>query len=183
MPLLTHRGDEGGGEVSLGGVRGDEERFDSGRFVVHVGHRHFVVQVVTVADSADDDVDSDSAAVVGQQAAGVGVEGRTFVTAERYMMWRKAMSFDDPISAPRILRVVHPRQAKELGRGVAGFDQARWKRADTRSWWPAASRSLRSARNRVGSCWTPATASSWQPARSTACGCRPDIRRSACRSA
>lgn len=58
----------------MGGVCSDEERFDSGQFVVHVGHWHFVVQVVNVADSADDDADSDSAAVVDQQAAGVGVD-------------------------------------------------------------------------------------------------------------
>jgi ribA/ribD-fused uncharacterized protein len=53
------------------------------------------------------------------------LDGRTFATAEHYMMWRKAMLFDDPISAQQILRVSHPRQAKELGRGVAGFDQSR----------------------------------------------------------
>lgn len=72
--LLTHRGDEGRGDVSQGGVCRDEERFDSGQFVVHAGHRHFVVQVGNAADSADDDVDSDSAAVVDQQAARVGVD-------------------------------------------------------------------------------------------------------------
>jgi ribA/ribD-fused uncharacterized protein len=36
------------------------------------------------------------------------------------------MMFDDPISAQEILRAPHPRRAKELGRGVAGFDQGRW---------------------------------------------------------
>lgn len=60
--------------MSQGGVCRDEERFDSGQFVVHAGHRHFVVQVGNAADSADDDVDSDSAAVVDQQAARVGVD-------------------------------------------------------------------------------------------------------------
>jgi ribA/ribD-fused uncharacterized protein len=43
------------------------------------------------------------------------------------MMWRKAMLFDDQMSAQQILRASHPRQAKELGRGVAGFDQVRWE--------------------------------------------------------
>ncbi len=57
-----------------GGVCGHEERFDSGQFVVHAGHRHLVVQVSNAADSADDEIDSDSAAVVDQQAAGVGVD-------------------------------------------------------------------------------------------------------------
>lgn len=55
------------------------------------------------------------------------VDGRTFATAEHYMMWHKAMLFDDSNSAQQILRASHPRQAKELGRGVAGFDQARWE--------------------------------------------------------
>lgn len=72
--LSTHPSDEGGGDGGQGGVCGDEERFDSGQFVVHAGHRHFVVQVVNVADSADHYVDSGSAAVVDQQAAGVGVD-------------------------------------------------------------------------------------------------------------
>jgi hypothetical protein len=55
------------------------------------------------------------------------VEGRTFATAEHYMMWRKAMLFDDQASAQQVLRAAHPREAKEIGRGVAGFDQARWE--------------------------------------------------------
>lgn len=55
------------------------------------------------------------------------VDGRTFATAEHYMMWHKAMLFDDPNSAEQILRASHPRQAKDSGRGVAGFDQARWE--------------------------------------------------------
>ncbi|WTF36240.1 hypothetical protein OG973_15955 [Streptomyces cyaneofuscatus] len=48
--------------------------FDSVQFVVHPGHRHFVAQVLNATDSADDDVDSGPAAVVDQQAAGVGVD-------------------------------------------------------------------------------------------------------------
>lgn len=55
------------------------------------------------------------------------VEGRTYPTAEHYMMWRKAMLFDDARGAEQILRASHPRQAKELGRAVTGFEQARWE--------------------------------------------------------
>ncbi|WP_245616879.1 NADAR family protein [Amycolatopsis taiwanensis] len=55
------------------------------------------------------------------------VDGRTFTTAEHYMMWRKAMLFDDPGSAEQILRAPHPHRAKQLGRGVQGFDQDRWE--------------------------------------------------------
>jgi ribA/ribD-fused uncharacterized protein len=54
------------------------------------------------------------------------LDGRTFATAEHYMMWRKAMLFDDLGSAEKILRAPHPHRAKELGRGVLGFDQRRW---------------------------------------------------------
>src|SRR5690606_17756368 len=55
------------------------------------------------------------------------LDGRTFATAEHYMMWRKALLFDDRDSAERILAAGHPKQAKDLGRGVRGFDQRRWE--------------------------------------------------------
>ncbi|MEV0697972.1 NADAR family protein [Saccharopolyspora sp. NPDC050389] len=55
------------------------------------------------------------------------VDGRRFATAEHYMMWRKAMLFGDTGSAEKILQASHPRQAKQLGRGVRGFDQRRWE--------------------------------------------------------
>jgi ribA/ribD-fused uncharacterized protein len=55
------------------------------------------------------------------------VDGRTFATAEHYMMWRKAMLFGDEKSAERILAAGYPRQAKELGRRVEGFDHGRWE--------------------------------------------------------
>ncbi|GAB3464980.1 NADAR family protein [Actinophytocola sediminis] len=54
------------------------------------------------------------------------VDEATFATAEHYMMWRKARLFGDQASAERILLTSDPRQAKELGRGVRGFDQHRW---------------------------------------------------------
>ncbi|MGY6651201.1 NADAR family protein [Amycolatopsis sp. TRM77291] len=56
-------------------------------------------------------------------------DGETFPTAEHYMMWRKAVLFDDAESAARILAARHPRQAKELGREVRGFEQSRWEDA------------------------------------------------------
>ena len=42
-------------------------------------------------------------------------------------MWRKAMLFGDLDSAEEILQAPPPRQAKELGREVQGFDQRRWE--------------------------------------------------------
>ncbi|MFE0028607.1 NADAR family protein [Amycolatopsis sp. NPDC059021] len=59
--------------------------------------------------------------------AAFAVDGRTFATAEHYMMWRKAMLFSDEACAEGILAAGHPRQAKELGRSVVGFDQGRWE--------------------------------------------------------
>jgi ribA/ribD-fused uncharacterized protein len=60
------------------------------------------------------------------------VYGRTFATAEHYMMWGKAMLFDDERTAERVLAAGHPKQAKDLGRQVKSFDQAVWEacRAD-----------------------------------------------------
>lgn len=55
------------------------------------------------------------------------VDGRTFATAEHYMMWGKAMLFDDERTAARVLAAGHPKQAKDLGRQVRNFDQATWE--------------------------------------------------------
>ena len=54
------------------------------------------------------------------------VDGVTFRSAEHYMMWRKAQLFGDAAAAARILAAGHPRDAKMLGRGVAGFDERKW---------------------------------------------------------
>ncbi|MCU1683555.1 MAG: hypothetical protein JWQ81_4294 [Amycolatopsis sp.] len=42
------------------------------------------------------------------------------------MMWRKAMLFDDGEGARAILAASHPRQAKQFGRSIRGFDQRVW---------------------------------------------------------
>jgi ribA/ribD-fused uncharacterized protein len=55
------------------------------------------------------------------------VDGREFATAEHYMMWRKAVLFDDPGMAARILAAPHPHAAKKLGGRVAGFDEPTWE--------------------------------------------------------
>ena len=55
------------------------------------------------------------------------VDGVTFATAEHYMMWGKAMLFDDRKTAERVLAATHPKQAKDLGRQVRNFDQATWE--------------------------------------------------------
>ncbi|MGN2639429.1 NADAR family protein [Nocardia takedensis] len=55
------------------------------------------------------------------------VEGTTFRTAEHYMMWRKALLFEDPATAEQVVAADHPSQAKALGRKIAGFDEKRWE--------------------------------------------------------
>ncbi|MFI9503935.1 NADAR family protein [Nocardia sp. NPDC052566] len=57
------------------------------------------------------------------------VDGVRFATAEHYMMWRKAMLFDDAATAALVLAAAEPKQAKELGRQVARFDGQVWEAA------------------------------------------------------
>nr|WP_231921492.1 NADAR family protein [Micromonospora auratinigra] len=54
------------------------------------------------------------------------VDGRTYATAEHWMMWHKATLFGDTGTAARILEAGHPQRAKALGRQVRGFDEATW---------------------------------------------------------
>ena len=60
--------------------------------------------------------------------AGFEVDGRTFATAEHWMMWSNAILFDDPEAAAEVLVASHPQQAKAIGRQVRGFDQATWEK-------------------------------------------------------
>ncbi|WP_433603126.1 NADAR family protein [Nocardia sp. CA-135953] len=54
------------------------------------------------------------------------VGGLTYATAEHYMMWGKAMAFGDTEVAEQVLAAGHPKQAKDLGRGVRGFNEIIW---------------------------------------------------------
>lgn len=45
---------------------------------------------------------------------------------EYYLMFSKAMLFNDPATAIQILQANHPQQAKLLGRQVAGFQETIW---------------------------------------------------------
>ncbi len=55
------------------------------------------------------------------------MDGETYLTAEHYMMVQKARLFGDAEAAEAIFDADHPAAAKKLGRGVRGFDEARWK--------------------------------------------------------
>lgn len=49
-----------------------------------------------------------------------------FTSVEQYMMWRKALLFDDNKTAALILESKDPKEQQSLGRQVQGFDQSTW---------------------------------------------------------
>ncbi len=57
------------------------------------------------------------------------VDERRFVTAEHWMMWRKAVLFDDHETAALVLAAHGPAAVKALGRRVRGFDEQAWREA------------------------------------------------------
>lgn len=52
--------------------------------------------------------------------------GHSFATAEHYMMYHKALLFDNHEIAAQILDCNHPSEAKKLGREVVGFNEQTW---------------------------------------------------------
>lgn len=55
------------------------------------------------------------------------IDNKTFTSAEQYMMFRKAMLFEDIASAEKILNTNNVRKQKQFGRLVKGFDNEIWK--------------------------------------------------------
>ncbi|SDL73920.1 conserved hypothetical protein, ribA/ribD-fused [Glycomyces sambucus] len=60
--------------------------------------------------------------------APIRVGGRRFATAEHYMMWSKAMLFEDDLAASAILADDDPERARAIGRTVTDFDLSVWER-------------------------------------------------------
>nr|WP_292663310.1 NADAR family protein [Mesorhizobium sp.] len=54
------------------------------------------------------------------------VDGLSYPTAEHWMMAEKARLFGDAQTATQILEAASPKQAKQLGRQVSGFDGIKW---------------------------------------------------------
>jgi ribA/ribD-fused uncharacterized protein len=54
------------------------------------------------------------------------VDGQTFSSNEQWMMYSKAMLFNDVITAKKILQTSDPRKQKALGREVKGYDDTLW---------------------------------------------------------
>jgi ribA/ribD-fused uncharacterized protein len=59
-------------------------------------------------------------------AAPFELDGVEYPTAEHYMMAQKASLFGDEEARERILRCKEAGKAKAIGRGVRGFEEARW---------------------------------------------------------
>ncbi|MFE0380062.1 NADAR family protein [Streptomyces inhibens] len=55
------------------------------------------------------------------------VDGVEYATAEHWMMAGKARLFDDAEAERRALAATHPKQAKDAGRTVRGFDEEIWR--------------------------------------------------------
>jgi len=57
------------------------------------------------------------------------VDSITYSTAEHWMMTEKARLFGDAEIAERVIGAKTPKEAKELGRAVRGFDVAAWEQS------------------------------------------------------
>lgn len=53
--------------------------------------------------------------------------GISFLTAEHYMMYHKAILFNDAETAEQVLAATNPGEAKALGRKVLGFSEELWQ--------------------------------------------------------
>ncbi|CAM6128364.1 unnamed protein product [Calypogeia fissa] len=67
-------------------------------------------------------------------------EHLTFHTTEQYMMYHKALLFNDASSAAQIIATPNPGAQKALGRKVVGFDEEVWKTyrssiVEEGNWW------------------------------------------------
>jgi ribA/ribD-fused uncharacterized protein len=55
------------------------------------------------------------------------IDGQKFTCAEQYMMYKKALLFEDEDVANAVMRTQNPREQKALGRKVRGFDKDKWE--------------------------------------------------------
>lgn len=55
------------------------------------------------------------------------VDDNRFENAETYMMYQKALLFQDAEAAQEILASQNPAQVKRLGRKIQGFDEQTWR--------------------------------------------------------
>ncbi len=60
------------------------------------------------------------------------IDGIKYICCEQYMMHQKALFFGDTDTAEKIMLTSDPRDQKQLGRQVKGFDKDRWDRVNLR---------------------------------------------------
>ena len=58
--------------------------------------------------------------------ANISIDGLKFICNEQYIMYQKAVLFNDKISADKILKSNNPMQIKTYGRAVKGFNEDLW---------------------------------------------------------
>lgn len=54
------------------------------------------------------------------------IDDKTFSCAEQYMMYNKAILFNDTATAKKIMNTINPKEQKKLGRQVKDFDVKVW---------------------------------------------------------
>jgi ribA/ribD-fused uncharacterized protein len=57
------------------------------------------------------------------------IDGVQYNCCEQYMMHQKALLFGDVETSRQILRATDPREQKELGRKVSGFNKEKWDKS------------------------------------------------------
>ena len=55
------------------------------------------------------------------------IDGQKYNCAEQYMMYKKALLFEDEEVANAIMRTQNPKEQKALGRKVRGFNKEKWE--------------------------------------------------------
>jgi len=55
------------------------------------------------------------------------IDGKKYTCAEQYMMYKKALLFEDEEVANAIMRTNSPKEQKALGRKVRGFEKDKWE--------------------------------------------------------
>ena len=56
----------------------------------------------------------------------VDADGVEYANTEQYMMYQKALLFNDTVIAEQIKKETGPKKVKALGRKVSGFDDSIW---------------------------------------------------------
>ncbi|MBB4782211.1 ribA/ribD-fused uncharacterized protein [Streptomyces rapamycinicus] len=98
------------------------------------------------------------------------VDGVTYATAEHWMMAGKARLFGDAEAERSALDASHPKQAKDAGRAVRGFDEETWRRHRFGLVVEGSVHKFGHPPSCATICRAPGRGCWWRPARWTGCG-------------